>query len=233
MQPAKFYRQFLAASLDSIVFVLLTGISQKVLARSFQPPTLASVLALAQIFIFIGYYIYPVKKSGQTFGKKIFGLQIISTDIELTYFNVFMREFVGKLLSILLLGIGYLLPFFNSEKRALHDYLAKTQVVSIEDESESSSWIKTVAAIVAPSILSLGLCAVLLYTSMPLSSIRQRMEAQGLQVDSLSGSIAGGLHFKGLAGYTESYRYDLEAADIAVDLWALLRGEVHIRQIEA
>ena len=43
----------------------------------------------------------------------------------------FLREVVGKLVSGIILGIGYLIVLWDGRKQALHDKIASTYVVRV------------------------------------------------------------------------------------------------------
>jgi uncharacterized RDD family membrane protein YckC len=67
---------------------------------------------------------------GQTFGMRIFSLEII--DIEEEEYPTLHQAAVNSavyLLSLVLGGIGFIPALFNEEKRAAHDLLSGTVVV--------------------------------------------------------------------------------------------------------
>lgn len=82
-------------------------------------------------FAFAGYF---YSKKGATPGKKLMGLRLIQTSKgkNVSFWRGAFRDNIGKLISLLVLFIGYLLPIFRSDKRALHDLLFDTQVVEIK-----------------------------------------------------------------------------------------------------
>ncbi|MBE0598914.1 MAG: RDD family protein [Desulfuromonadales bacterium] len=81
------------------------------------------VLAIAYFVFFTGY-------SGQTPGKRVMKLRVVRTDgTAVGYGRAFLREVPGKLLSGVLLGIGYLMVIFHPKKQGLHDLLADTYVI--------------------------------------------------------------------------------------------------------
>jgi uncharacterized RDD family membrane protein YckC len=83
------------------------------------------VLGYAYRVFFIGY-------CGQTPGKMAVRVKVIRTDgTEVGYVRALLREVVGKFLSKLILGIGYLMVAFDSRKQGLHDKIADTYVVKI------------------------------------------------------------------------------------------------------
>ena len=76
------------------------------------------------------YYIYFYTKRGATPGKMIFSLKVVDerTGKFLTPGRIILREILGKLVSALLLFIGYLMAAFRKDKKALHDIIAGSQV---------------------------------------------------------------------------------------------------------
>ncbi|MBD0326416.1 MAG: RDD family protein [Pyrinomonadaceae bacterium] len=67
---------------------------------------------------------------GQTLGKWATGLRIERKDGgPLEWWRVLLRHFAGYPLSLLTLGIGFLVAAFNGQGRALHDFIAGTIVV--------------------------------------------------------------------------------------------------------
>lgn len=85
------------------------------------------VISLVMAFV---YYVYvPLRTNGQTLGKKFTGIRVAKADNNpLTAGTLFLREFIGKFISGILLLIGYLMAL-GKERRALHDYMAGTVVI--------------------------------------------------------------------------------------------------------
>ena len=68
--------------------------------------------------------------AGRTLGKWVAGLRIERRDGEpLSVRRALLRHLVGYPLTILTLGLGFLLAAFDPQGRALHDWLAGTVVV--------------------------------------------------------------------------------------------------------
>jgi uncharacterized RDD family membrane protein YckC len=67
----------------------------------------------------------------QTLGKMLLGIKVIQRNGEpLSWVTVIFRELVARSLSQLMgLYLGYLVSWFNPEKRCVHDYLSDTWVV--------------------------------------------------------------------------------------------------------
>jgi uncharacterized RDD family membrane protein YckC len=67
---------------------------------------------------------------GRTFGMKLFSLEIIDAEMnELPTLHQSAVNSAVYLLSLLLLGIGFLPAFFNEERRTLHDMLSGTLLI--------------------------------------------------------------------------------------------------------
>lgn len=65
-----------------------------------------------------------------TLGKRVMGLYVADSNGDgITYATAILRM-IGKMLSGLILGIGYLMAFFSEQKQGLHDMVAKTYVLN-------------------------------------------------------------------------------------------------------
>lgn len=93
--------------------------------------TIIRVVINYAITIFIMGWFY--KNKGATPGKIYMKLKVIKSDTgkNMGYMDTFVREIIGKALSTILLFIGYFMPLFRDDKKALHDLIAKTQVLYI------------------------------------------------------------------------------------------------------
>ena len=97
------------------------------------PDPLAEIIShLFGLTLMVAYYVFFIGYSGQTVGKMALRLKVIRTDgTPVGYGRAFLREIVGKFLSGLLLGIGYLMVLFDRQKQGLHDKIADTYVIRI------------------------------------------------------------------------------------------------------
>lgn len=85
------------------------------------------------------YFVALTYNTGSTLGKKLFRLEVISTDGEdLNLFEVIYRESIGRYLSTVILWVGYLIIGVDSEKRGFHDMLADTRVVYADGTRKSN-----------------------------------------------------------------------------------------------
>lgn len=95
--------------------------------------------SFAHLMIYLSYFSFSYWSSGKTLGKSFFKLQVVSESGELTFKQSLGRSLAYFLSGQLTFGIGFLLPLFRQDKKALHDLLAKTKVVRITQKIESPS----------------------------------------------------------------------------------------------
>ena len=92
------------------------------------------------------YFTYFHGRTGQTPGKKLAGIKVIRTDgAKVSYGRAFWRDLSDIVGTIVLIVLSYFtcglsllflmgvntVPLFDSERRALHDFLADTRVVKV------------------------------------------------------------------------------------------------------
>ena len=78
------------------------------------------------------YYIFFTGYCGQTPGKMALRIKVIRRDgSDIGYGRAAFREVLGKTISGLLLGIGYLMVAFDEQKQGLHDRMADTYVIKL------------------------------------------------------------------------------------------------------
>ncbi|MCX7770618.1 MAG: RDD family protein [Proteobacteria bacterium] len=76
------------------------------------------------------YFTISTWQYGKSIGKLFLGIRIVNNLGEKPDLKISIkREIVGKLLSGLILGIGFFMVLFDKNKQALHDKLAGTYVV--------------------------------------------------------------------------------------------------------
>ena len=84
---------------------------------------------LLQYGISAGYETFFIGKYSATPGKMACGLMVIMPDgMRVSYWRAFGRYW-AKMLSGMILGIGYIMAAFDDEKRALHDQICGTRVI--------------------------------------------------------------------------------------------------------
>lgn len=119
-----FWRRFVAALLDGIILSVVGGIIGAVLSGSDSAATLVGIL------LGIAYYTYLEGSTGQTLGKKALGIRVISLDGggSIGYGRAFIR-YIGRIVSGIVLLLGYLWMLWDREKQTWHDKFAGSVVV--------------------------------------------------------------------------------------------------------
>ena len=89
-----------------------------------------SALDIVYFVLKVCYFALLTYYTGATLGKKLFHLQVISSeDRKPTFFEIVFRESVGRFLSRLIVCAGYIMVGAEKRKRGLHDILSDTYVV--------------------------------------------------------------------------------------------------------
>lgn len=83
------------------------------------------------LLIFTGYFVYFLWRDGQTIGKMLLKVKVVSVDGQpLTLRKALLRSF-SCLASILTLGIGFFWIKFDKNHEAWYDKISKTHVVKL------------------------------------------------------------------------------------------------------
>ncbi|WP_461815619.1 RDD family protein [Faecalimonas sp.] len=78
----------------------------------------------------VSYFVLCTYYTGTTIGKRAMNLQVINANGgKLSLFNVIYRESIGRFLSGICMGLGYILVGIDQEKRGIQDILGDTRVV--------------------------------------------------------------------------------------------------------
>lgn len=127
--------RFLAALLDAFFSGMLSALGATILAKGLGAGGLPITILWNLTFPFL-YFVLPIYSSGQTLGKKIMKLQIVSLDPghEPSMWNIFVRELPGKSIGAICLMLGYIRILTHPDGRAWHDSMAKTRVVSLVED---------------------------------------------------------------------------------------------------
>jgi uncharacterized RDD family membrane protein YckC len=141
LQYGGFWIRFAALFVDSmILFVVsflldtiilgVTGLKEKLTPNNLAQMLLVQgLLALLNLVIRVAYETWFVGKFGATPGKMACRLKVVTPDGgPVSYARAFGRS-LGKILSGLILGIGYLMAAFDDQKRTLHDRICDTRVI--------------------------------------------------------------------------------------------------------
>lgn len=95
--------------------------------------TMVAIYILWQALSAVCYWLYfALLESGEkqaTFGKRIMGIKVIGKDGGRIGFGRATGRFFAKMLSYIIVYIGFIMAGLTNRKRALHDYIAETYVV--------------------------------------------------------------------------------------------------------
>ena len=170
---AGFWRRAVAAIVDLCVVLLLylaflgigyIGTRLGLLAAGAPFPSVDLVAALlvpclALWLVLSGVYVaYFTHAGGRTLGKMLMGIRVVGADdADPTWSQAALRP-LGYLLSLLPLGLGFLMAAVPPGKRALHDLLTGTHVVRTDPDDPAP----TPRAFLRPTLFAsaLGLCAI-------------------------------------------------------------------------
>ena len=175
---AGFWIRAVAMILDGLILMIPIALVQLALFFAFKlERNLAyNIISSASgMLITWTYAIAMINSSGSTLGKKAVGIRVLSADdSQLSLGRIIVRETIGRLLSALLLCVGYLMVIFTGRKQSLHDKLARTVVVYKNPGAPMSGWtiFAIIMAAVLPAIAVLGILSSVVLAS--LSSARQK-----------------------------------------------------------
>ncbi len=139
-EPAGFWRRFLAVLIDGLILQLVTipltiGVHMVTGADFIDKPgevnwtvvIAKQLIYFACTFVYFGWF---YRNKGATPGKMVLDLRVVNskTGENLGYGRTFYREVVGKIVSSIILCIGFIMAGFRKDKRALHDMMCGTRV---------------------------------------------------------------------------------------------------------
>ncbi|MBI5091021.1 MAG: RDD family protein [Candidatus Hydrogenedentes bacterium] len=133
---AGFWIRFGAAFIDGIILIAvgtLTNLAVSAVTQFFSSDAVYFGSMFLSILlnqsVDIAYQTWFIGRFGATPGKMALGLKVVRPDGEpMTYMRAFGRA-GAKIVSGIILNIGYIMAGFDEEKRALHDRMCDTRVI--------------------------------------------------------------------------------------------------------
>ena len=134
-----FCKRFCAYVLDVLILYvafLLLGLLNGLFHHVMNPFTFAMVCyALTCLY-------FALLESGEyhaTLGKRILGLVVVrsSNDEPITFVRALVRN-LARFINLPIYCLGYLPILFTKKSQGLHDFIAQTRVISVEDFEESA-----------------------------------------------------------------------------------------------
>ena len=127
MQKADFVTRLLAALIDGVILGVANAVLVQGLGRLFLP----WLWWILWVVLFFGYYMYFWTKSGQTIGKQVLKIKVVTTDGQLLDYQKAAIRVVGYWVSSLALGLGFLWVLWDPQQQGWHDKIAGTYVVKV------------------------------------------------------------------------------------------------------
>ena len=130
---APFVLRVAALAIDYII-VIIIPVVWLILSRMLSElGTTSSIGAtpwlIATVLFISNFLIFPVLR-GRTLGKLLVGLTIVKNDgTRVDLLSIVRRNIIGYILTILTMGIGFLIGAVNNSGRALHDFVGGTMVI--------------------------------------------------------------------------------------------------------
>ena len=149
-EPGGFWIRFVARFIDGIIvsvirfpialvlnLVMVGGSSATQGNQQAQAGVLGAVFVVQLVVSFgitLGFFGWFYRNKGATPGKLLLGLRVVDaqTGTFIGWGQTFMREIVGWIVDGFTLLIGVIIAGFRSDKRALHDMVAGTQVLRVK-----------------------------------------------------------------------------------------------------
>lgn len=131
---AGFWRRAGATLLDWLIVSFANLVVTTVINLIVRQETIATaVIQIISLIIGVGYYVYFIGNRGQTPGKMVVKIKVqkLSDGSSLGYRGAFIREVLGKFVSGVVFGLGYLWMIRDKNKQTWHDKIAKSVVVKI------------------------------------------------------------------------------------------------------
>ncbi|MDF1515146.1 MAG: RDD family protein [Anaerolineae bacterium] len=146
-ERAGFGERLIAYLIDSFIIGLIVAIPSGCLGgvyavlmnqnRSvgFGEALVLSLVILILLIALVGSFLYyglMWSRSGQTLGKKMMGIQVVSVDGQLpSYWKSIGRAVIGYGISGIAFDLGFLWMLWDDQKQTWHDKLFKTFVVKV------------------------------------------------------------------------------------------------------
>ena len=135
------FRRYCATVVDGILLCLvavpITGFAATVIWNKLEPtPSVLLVLGLFTVvtyvasLAYIAYWLIQIGR-GSSPGKHLLGVRVISleTGEPAGFWQMMLREIVGKFVSQAIFGLGYLWAIWDEQHQGWHDKIAGTVVV--------------------------------------------------------------------------------------------------------
>jgi uncharacterized RDD family membrane protein YckC len=136
---AGFWLRFWAYLIDGIILGAIPLLIAVIMAPLFFTggagvAMLGSVIFLFPVILTEGWLYYALMETSSyqaTIGKRALGLKVTGMNGEAISFGKATVRYLGKILSHMILSVGYIMAAFTEKKQALHDILAGCLVIHV------------------------------------------------------------------------------------------------------
>ena len=151
VQYVGFWWRLLASLIDgtlmyvvNILLALVVGFLGRMYIGTSPTDSVATVLitllpAAIGLLIGLSYDVFFIGRYGATLGKQICKIRVVRSDGTRVTYLLALGRYFAKILSGLIIGIGYIMAAFDSEKRGLHDFICDTRVIDKFEFKASNS----------------------------------------------------------------------------------------------
>jgi uncharacterized RDD family membrane protein YckC len=129
MEYAGFWRRFVAYVIDNILISVVFWLVALVLGAIAGDGGVIVAYILGTIGVFVYFAAMESSTSQATIGKIALGIQVTDLQGNRISFGKALGRNLAKILSALILYIGFIMAAFTARKQALHDMIAGTLVV--------------------------------------------------------------------------------------------------------
>ncbi|MFJ3386168.1 MULTISPECIES: RDD family protein [unclassified Lysinibacillus] len=133
LKTAGFWIRFWAFLLDGFVITAIVGILVNpifyLMDWSLSESVWYAPISIISAILYYSYFVLMTKFFGQTLGKMIFGLRVMSLKHDkLTWSDVLFRDWIGRIINSIFMPL-YILVGILPNNQGLHDFFADTTVV--------------------------------------------------------------------------------------------------------
>jgi hypothetical protein len=101
---------------------------------------------------------------GATFGKIVLGIKVLGSNGEPVGFLKSLARNFSKIISTLILMIGFIMAGFTKKKQGLHDIISNCIVVNVKEISAGKVWLVIILAILGTALVAASQAIYTLYS---------------------------------------------------------------------
>lgn len=131
VEYAGFWIRFGAYFIDGIILYIVQLILGFTIGMLMED-VISGMYIVNAVSFAVGWIYFAALESSEnqgTIGKQAVGIKVVNEEGERISFVMATGRYFGKLLSILILFIGFIMAAFDSKKQALHDKIVSTYVI--------------------------------------------------------------------------------------------------------